>query len=253
MELRSRWIHAALPILYIGAEFVTFGDRKLTTEKMWAGIYGVGLVTILPLVFMRKGISFRLLTIFLLFNSVICIRAALAEYYPDPFTASNLFQLQGDSWVQGDAQKKRLLEVMTRLHAVTFLPGKSYWNYSQAAAVVSFSGNKCFVAYTYNEFHYGRGGEADYRSKLNNQFYDGEIADPLSFLSGDNISAVLIWPEDAISDQLLQKFKEQLKSEFFYVDCKMDGQNSAGIFMRQSDLEDSETSDLAGTYQLGSK
>ena len=240
LDLRCRWILTALPLLYIGAELVTFGDRKLTTEKLWAGIYGVGLVTVLPLVFMRKGIAYRLMSMSLILISIICIRSALLAYYPNPLTADNLFQLRGDSWVQGDPQKKRLLEVMSQLQAATILPGKSYWNYSQAAAVVGFSGNKCFVAYTYNEFHYGRGGEADYRSLLNNQFYSGKIVDPLALLSGDNIAAVLIWPEDAISDQLLQKFKDQLKTEFFYVDCKMDGQNNAGVFMRQSKLEDLE-------------
>jgi hypothetical protein len=231
MDLKSRWIHAALPILYIGAEFVTFGDRKLTTEKMWAGIYGIGLVALLPMVFARKGIAFRILTCLFIVTSLICLRAALLEYYPNPLTVNNLFRLQGDSWIESDPQKKRLLEVLRQLHATTILPGKSYWNYSQAAAVVSFSENKCFVAYTYNEFHYGRGGEADYRSKLNNEFYDGNIVDPLAFLSGNNISAVLIWPEDEISDQLLKKFKEQLGKDFFYVDCKMDGPNNAGLFM----------------------
>jgi hypothetical protein len=63
------------------------------------------------------------------------------------------------------------------------------------------------------------------------------MADPLSFLNGNNIAAVMIWPEDAISDQLLQQLQTQLGPEFFYIDCKMDGTNNAGLFIRQSDLE----------------
>jgi hypothetical protein len=122
-------------------------------------------------------------------------------------------------------------------HGQTILPGRSYWNYSQAAAVVGFSENNCWVAYTFNEFHYGRGAEGDFRSEMNNRFYDGKIADPLSYLNGNNIAAVLIWPEDAVSDEQLQKFKNQLDPEFFYIDCKMDGANNAGLFVRQSDLE----------------
>ena len=118
-----------------------------------------------------------------------------------------------------------------------FLPGRCYWNYSQSPAVVTFSENKCFVAYTYHEYLYGRGHEGDYRSKLNNEFYDGNMADPLSFLRGYNINAVMIWPEDQVSDQLLQQFQTQLRPEFFYIDCKMDGPNNAGLFIRQSDLE----------------
>ena len=50
------------------------------------------------------------------------------------------------------------------------------------------------------------------------------------------IDAVLIWPEDGISDALLEKFKQQLGPEFFYIDCKMDGTDNAGLFVRQSKL-----------------
>lgn len=236
LDLRGRWIHAVLPLLFIGAEFVTFADRKLTTEKMWAGIYAASQVTLLPMLLMQNRTSLRFVSVCLLVNGLACLGLTLQEYYPHPYDGGDFFHLQGDSWVEGDAQKKRLLQVMQKFHGATILPGKSYWNYSQAAAVVTFSENQCFVAYTYNEFHYGRGDDANYRSKLNNDFYDGKNAAPLAFLRGYHIDAVLIWPEDTVSDQLLQTFKNQLGPEFFYVDCKMDGPDNAGLFMRQSPL-----------------
>jgi hypothetical protein len=239
LDLNGRWILIALPVLFTGIEFVTFGDRKLTTEKMWAGTYGAGLVTLLPIIFKRKGIPFRLLSAIIIFVSPICLGMALDDYYPNPLLEQDFAHLQGNDWILGDPQKKRLLQVLRRFHGETILPGRSYWNYSQSPAVVDFSENRCFVAYTHHEFHCGRGAEAEYRNKENNDFYDGRVANPLPFLRANNIAAVLIWPEDNISDQLLQQFQGQLGSEFFYVDCKMDGPNNAGVFMRQSDLEGS--------------
>jgi len=239
LDLRGRWVVVALPLLLIAVEFLTFGDRKLTTEKMWAGIYGAGLVTLLPMIFAKKNPVLRIVSFVLIVNGLFCLQAVWWNFYNGIFSSDNILcRLQGEGWVQADVQKKRLLQVMRSLPGVTILPGLAYWNYSQAAAVVGFSENKCFVAYTFNEFHYGRGAEADFRREQTKKFYEGKI-DPLPFLRGYNIDAVLIWPEDEISNQLLQQFKDQFAPEFFYVDCKMDGPNNAGLFIRQSEMEDS--------------
>jgi hypothetical protein len=237
LDLMTRWVLVALPILFLSVEYATIGERKLTTEKLWASIYTVGIVTLIPTILKRKGLPFRVLAAIVVFLSPICMAECIYSHYPNPLTIDHLAHLQGNGWILGDSQKKRLLEVLRRFHGETILPGRSYWDYSQSPAIVDFSENRCFVAYTYHEYHCGRGGEADYRSQLNNHFYDGKLADPLSFLNGNNITAVLIWPEDTISDQLLQQFKNQLGPEFFYIDCKMDGANNAGLFVRQSDLE----------------
>lgn len=236
LDLMGRWILIALPVLLIAMEYVTFADRKLTTEKIWAGIYGAGVVTYLPMLLRQRSVPFFLLGGTILLLSPVCLLKTLYDYNPKPLLQENFAQLEGTSWILADSQKKRLLQVLLRLHGAIILPGRSYWSYSQSPAVVDFSENKCFIAYTYHEYHCGRGPEGDYRSKENNAFYDGKVSDPLSFLRGNNIEAVMIWPEDNISDQLLQQFKSQLDPEFFYIDCKMDGQNNAGVFMRQSDL-----------------
>ena len=246
LDTKCRWIHIALPLLLIGIEFFTFGGRKVTTEKMWAALYGVATVAFLPMVFMQAKLAFRLLSAFLLLNGLVCLGAALHQVYPHPFSGANdFFQLRGDAWVLSDVQKKRILQVLRQLHGATILPGRSCWNWSQAAAVVAFSENMCYIAYTYNEKVYGRGAEVDDRDRLNNNFYDGKMANPLPFLSSNKIAAVLIWPEDNISDQLLQQFQAQLGPEFFYIDCKMNGANNAGVFIRQAPLTDVEARSTA--------
>jgi hypothetical protein len=239
LDLPSRWLHFAIPLLFIAIEFVTFGDRKLTTEKIWASIYGAGLVTLMPMIFMRKGIAFRILGLIIFLLSPFCLAVTLYEYYPPLYgpDAQSVLHLEGNEWILGDSQKKRLMDVLHRLHGATILPGRSFWNFSQAPAVVDYSENRCWVGYTHHEFDCGRGAEADQRSKIDNEFYDGKMPNPLVFLRANNISAVMIWPEDNIPDSILQQFQNQLGPEFFYIDCKLDGPNNAGLFIRQSDLE----------------
>jgi hypothetical protein len=232
LGLMARWFHAAIPLLLIAVEFATFGDRGLTVEKMWGALYGAGLVTFLPLVFMQTGLFFRGLSAFILLVMVICLGTWLKTIYYDPVDRHNFFRLQGDNFVQNDSQQKRLLQVLSSLHGATILPGKSYWAYNEAPAVIGFSENRCYIAYFHQEDQSGHGGEAEYRSDLNNAFYAGTMTTPLPFLRTNDIAAVLIWPDDKISDQLLQQFQNEIGSDYYYINCKLDGANNAGVFMR---------------------
>ena len=56
---------------------------------------------------------------------------------------------------------------------------------------------------------------------------------------------MLVYPDDNISDDLLQKYKDEIGSEYFYVDCKMDGTDNAGVFFRQYDLPNTAQPDSA--------
>jgi hypothetical protein len=236
MNLMTRWIHASIPILLLAIEFVTFGTRSLTTEKMWGELYATGLVTLFPVVFMQRNIPFILLNGVLLLFSFFCFGMWMKYVYYDPIDGHNFCRLQGDFYIQADMQTKRLLQVLSRLHGATVLPGKSYWAYNEDPTIIGFSENRCYVAYTYQEGQCGHADEADYRSRINNSFYSGAMTDPLPFLRANHIAAVVIWREDAIPDTLLEQFKMELDPEFVYVDCKGDGPNNIGVFMRQTPL-----------------
>jgi len=114
------------------------------------------------------------------------------------------------------------------------LPGKSVWSYNMAPSIIGFSENRCYIAWFAQEYQCGHGGEAEYRDQMTNDFYAGKMSDPLSFLRSNDIAAVLIWPEDAIPDDLLAQFQKQLGSDYFYVDCKQGGANNAGVFFLQN-------------------
>ena len=234
LPLFGRWVHLAWAVLMIAVEFCTFGDRGLTTEKMWGALFGAGLVTLVPMIFVQRGIIFRVLTVLLLVTNGLCLGGWLKSIYYDPLNRSQYFRLQGDSFLVDQPQTKRLLQTLSVLHGATILPGKSYWAYNEAPALIGFTENRCYVAYFHQEDQAGHNGEAEYRSSLNNEFYRGTLASPLAFLRANDIAAVLIWPDDQISDDLLQKIQSEIGSAYFYVNCKMDGPHNAGVFMRQA-------------------
>jgi hypothetical protein len=233
MTLAGRFFHATFFIFFVWLEFVTVGDRPLQIEKMWGGIYSVGLVTLVPLVFARRGIAFRILSGGMLLILSVCMVWWLDVDYGNVDWPC-FCRLQGDHYIIVDPQRKRLEQVMSQMHKQIFLPGKSVWGYNQAPAVIDFSGNMCYIAWYFQEDECGHVDEPNYRAKLNNSFYDGTMKDPLPFLRANNITGVLIWPEDKISDALLDQYKRQLGQDYFYVDCRMDLPDNAGIFIRQS-------------------
>ena len=233
LSLLARWIHAAVPLLLIFIEVCTFGDRGLTVEKMWGAVYSTGLVTFLPLIYVQRNPFFRILTVIYLAISVVfigtwCYLVTHAVDYQ-----SVAFHLKGDTEFIYDGQKKRLLQTLKRLHNVTVLSGKSAWSYNQSPSLVGFSENRCYIAWFYQEVQCGHGGEAEFRDKQSTDFYAGNMPDPLGFLRNNDIAAALIWPEDAIPDDVLLKLKTQLAPDYYYIDCKGDEPNNAGVFIRQ--------------------
>jgi hypothetical protein len=231
-----RWVHAAIALLFIGMEFVSLTDRGFTSQKMWGDLYGLALITFLPLVFIRKDPFSRFLTAFLPVTFLYCLSMWVKICYLDRHDPKEFGALRGDFDIAVDPQRNRVLQVLRSLHGATILPGKSYWAYNLAPLVVTLSENRCFVAFTFQEEQSGHGGEINYRSALNNEFYSGAMTHPLPFLRINNIAAVLIWNEDAIPDTLLEQFKIELNPEFVYIDCKGNGQNNAGLFIRQTAL-----------------
>jgi uncharacterized membrane protein len=236
MSLLARWIHLAVPLLLIFVEVCTFSDRGLTVEKMWGAVYGMGLVTFIPLVFAQASAPFRLLTFLFLCLSTIFIAAWGWMSVKGVDWQGIAFHLKGDTVFQNDPQKKRLLQVLKRLHAATILNGKSAWSYNQSPSLVGFSENKCYIAWFAQEYQCGHGGEAEYRDQQSNQFFAGTMPNPLSFLRANAIAAVMIYPDDEIPDGLVRQFQDQLGPDYYYIDCKGDavGAKNAGVFVRKN-------------------
>ena len=235
MNLFTRWVHAAVPLLLIFFEVFTFADRGLTIEKNWGAIYGAGLVVFLPLVFVGTSGFFRIVTVFFLFVSTVFL-AANAKMAYDYSWSGNVLHLRGDVAIQCQPQKKRLEQVLKRYHGVTVIAGKSVYSYNEAPVVVGFSENMCYIAWFMQEDQCGHGGEAQFRDQQVNTFFTGTMPDSLGFLKSNNITAVMVYPDDKISDDVLALLKSELMGEFYYVDCKGTDPgfpNNAGVFVRR--------------------
>ena len=96
-----------------------------------------------------------------------------------------------------------------------------------------FSGNRSYIAWYFSEEHFGHGVESGVRTERNNEFYAGKAKDPLGFLTANAVDAVIIWPGDGIPDDVVVNFKTQLAPTFDYEDCRLDGTNNAGVFLRR--------------------
>jgi hypothetical protein len=179
----------------------------------------------------RTALFARFLTLILLFSAVVSLCSWIDyKFQWVPWDAFG--HLEGNRYLTSDNQKKRMLQVVTQVKRKTFLSGKSDWCYYQAPALTVFTGNRSYIAWYYFESVADYAEEAVYRNKLNNDFYSGAMADPLTFLCSNDITGVLIWPEDNIPDAYLAKLKTELAPDYRYVDCRDNGWSNAGVFLR---------------------
>ena len=255
-----RWILVVIPMMLIGVELITVEGRYNTVEKMWGYTYGTGMIALFPIVaarsrldelvkiawtlplakksraagaalISRPSIFARFLTLILLFSAVVSLFSWIDyKFQWVPWDAFG--HLEGNHYLTSDNQKKRMLQVVTQVKRKTFLSGKSDWCYYEAPALTVFTGNRSYIAWYYFESVADYAEEAVYRNKLNNDFYSGAMADPLTFLRSNDITGVLIWPEDNIPDAYLAKLKTELAPDYRYVDCRDNGWSNAGVFLR---------------------
>jgi hypothetical protein len=231
----GRWFHAAVAIMFICTELFNVGSLRWdTTEKMWGAIYSAGLVTLIPLILVEKGLIFRFPSLVLFLTAAISLYCWLDNTMGWLDWKNVVFHTEGDSYMMGNDQMKRMLQVLQPYKGLTVLAGKSEWAYSESPGIAVFTENRCYSAWFHSENICGHEGEAEYRMQLTNDFYDGKLSDPLGFLEDNNISAVLIWPDNKISDDRLKEIKQELAPAFYYVDCRFAGDNNAGVFLLRS-------------------
>jgi hypothetical protein len=230
-----KWAVTAVPLLFLAIEYVTIEDGRYNTiEKMWGSTYGAGLVAFFPAVAMRRSIGHRLVAGLVLISALISLWGWRNDSTRWVDWRKNAWHLEGDGILRLDPQRARLLQVISQLHHATLLPGQVVWDYNDSPATAVFTGNRCYVAWFFSEERFGHRGESDFRTKQVNDFYSGAMPDPLGFLLGHDIAAAVVWPDDQIPDARLAALKAQLAPPYDYVDCKGDGPNNAGVFLRRT-------------------
>ena len=239
LDLKMRWFHIAVLVLFVIVESINMGGwRMLTVEKMWGPVYSIGLVTLLAVVFTQPGWVFRFFSGVILLASILSMGMWLNNTWVNLDWKRESLHLEGHTYVSENPIPQAMLQILERYHAKTFLCGTCGWSYDDSTALAVFSGNRCYIAWFTEENLSGRQDESLYRTQLNNDFYAGKLPDPLQFLEDNDISAVVIWPGNKIGDDVLGRIKNQIAPGYTYIDCKADGSDNAGIFVRRKSVHD---------------
>lgn len=226
------WVMIIAPLVLITIEFVTVEGRYNTVEKMWGYTYGIAFFTLFPVVARRSGVGYKLIWVVLLFSSLITFAGRL-NWTCRWATLNGMFQLQGTHYITVDDQKRKMLQILTQVKHATFLSGEAAWCYNESPALAVFTENRSYSAWYYFESVADYPDEALYRSKLNNDFYSGAMTDRLKFLRANNITGVLIWPDDNIPNDYLATLTKELDPDYEYIDCRGSGNNNAGVFLKR--------------------
>jgi hypothetical protein len=227
-----RWILIVIPIMLIGIELVTIDTRYNMIEKMWGYTWAIGLAGLFPFVASRAGATFKFVTILLLFSALVSLSAFVWDLRSGNWDSS-AFQLDGSQYIRIDDQKKRMLQIVGETKHAVYLSGKCVFCYNEAPALAVFTGNESYMAWSWFETLTNNKNEADYREKLDNDFYSGAMTDRLQFLRNNKITGVLIWPDDDLSDDFLANLRKELEPTYGYIDCKGAGDKNAGVFLLQ--------------------
>lgn len=233
----ARWILVVVPIMLIGLEFRTIEGRYNTIEKMWGYTYGVGFFALFPFVAARAGVACRILTIVLILSGTISLSGWLRNAWNwTPFGPWHdaEFQMEGTHYMTVDPQKKKILHTLSQVKHQTFLTGKCVdFNYYESPAPAVFTENRSYATWTYFESVANYQEEAERREKLNNAFYDGSMTNRLRFLQQNNITGIIIWPDNNLSNDYLDALTKEIESTYEYVDCKEGGDKNAGVYLRR--------------------
>ncbi len=230
MPFALRWVLVVVPLMLTGIEFITIESRYNVIEKMWGYTWGAGLVALFPFVAARKEVVFRLVAVVLIFSAMTGFYMFVSDLIHGSWD-DMAFHLEGTSYLTQDPQKKRMLEVVGETKDTTYLSGKTAFCYNEAPTLAVFTKNKSYIAWPWFESLTNYEAEANYRQKLNDDFYSGAMTDRLNFLQANKIGGVLIWPGDDISDDALTALKKELEPVYDYTDCKLDGEKNAGVFL----------------------
>ncbi len=169
-----RWIMFVLPITLIMIEQVTIDTRYNTIEMMWGYTWAVGLVALFPVVAARPGAGFWFVKIALLISAFISFSWFTRDVVGGSWDNAT-FRLEGNQYIRFDEQKRRMLQVVTQTQHATYLSGKCVFCYNEAPALAVFTGNRSYIAWSWFESLTNYINEAEYREKLNNDFYSGAI------------------------------------------------------------------------------
>lgn len=234
-------VYVLVPIAFAAVESYTIGVRIDMTGKLWGYIWGAGWSVLFPVVAMRRGFGFRFVTALLLISSFITL-CSWIDWYKNTIAWDNdVLALEGSGPFHSDPVKAKILGVISEMKGQVLLTGMPAWCCPDCPMGASLTRNYSYIDadfYVANTFCPSTFDTSTKRNDEVEAFYNGKVADPLTFLRYRNIAAVIIWPDDNTKDDLVASLKQKLAPYYEYRDFKVDTAPNAGVFVYHSGLEE---------------
>ena len=229
------------PLAFAAVETFNVGQRYDMTGKLWGMVFGAGWILFIPAIAAQRAWIYRIFLALLMAESVLSL-CFWVQHDWDRMNNDDIGHLDGYGPLRWNIRKAKLLEAVSQLKYQTIIPGKSSWSYCESPALAHFTLNRVYVTYsviTDFGFYTNGLGEGWKREVPVNNLYDGKCENPLAFLRQRNIAALVIYPDDNISDENVQKLKQALEPYYSYEDYR-DGDPltppNAGIFVYHPEL-----------------
>jgi hypothetical protein len=231
------------PIGFTLVELFNVGQRYDMTGKLWGMIFGAGWIVFVPALIIQRGWIYRVVLAALIAGSTLSLFFWLNQEWSRT-NPIDIGHLDGYGPLRWDDRKAKILEAVSQLKHQTIIAGKSSWAYCECPALGHFTLNPVYVTYSTIAdcgFYTNGLGEGWKREVPVNNLYDGKCANPLLYLRQRDIAALVIYPDDNVSDENVEKLKKALEPYYSYEDYR-DGDPltppNAGIFIYHPGLTD---------------
>jgi hypothetical protein len=236
-----RIIHVVTPLAFLGVELYNFGARFDMTGKFWGFIFGAAWLVFFPVIAAQRAVIFRFLLVLLMISSGLSF-CFWVSYYWRCAPMNDVAQLDGRGPLRWDQKKAKLLEAVSHMNHQIIMTGKSGWAFCQGPMLANLTYNSDYVTWSFDcDIDVYRNGQGEgYRREVEmNNFYDGKNDDPFIFLRQRNIAAVVVWPDDNMSDAVLLSLRQRLEPYYEYSDFRdgdPPGPPNAGIFIYHPEM-----------------
>jgi hypothetical protein len=230
-------VHVITPLAFLGVEFCTVSLRVDMTGKMWEFVFDAAWVTLLPALAALNSRILRGLMVLFAMAGVLS-GCFWVFYFQRSIVVDDEWHLKGTGNLSLDPVKRRIFQAVSLVHDRTIQSGEPQWTFSEHALLGNMTGNNEYNTASVDcdtAFYPQGNGEATRREAGLKDLYAGQCADPVAFLRFRDITALVIWPDDHVTNEALAQLKTKLGPDYGYMDAR--GQDpapdhpNAGVFL----------------------
>jgi len=223
-------------------EYYTVGARFDMTGKIWGFTFCTAWAVFIPAIATSRSWVIRALFGVIVLNCGISF-CFWSSYYWNTIKWEDIGQLEGKGDLRWDNQRARILNALIPFKNRIISSSVSSWSFSPSARIANFTGNRDYITWSFNcdndNFRNGL-NEGEKREIQLNAIYEGKNPNPLLFLRQHQIDAFVIWPDDNIKDDIIDRLKVQLAPSYQYQDTRdLHNQNppNCGVFLYYPNLQ----------------